>query len=46
MCYEFLSAHIKKRSTSAYEEFVVRIEEYELRMLTYVRRKRDVPFVA
>ena len=29
MCYEFLSAHIKKCSTSAYE---LCIEEYELRM--------------
>ena len=36
----------KKRSTSAYEEYELRIEEYELRMLTYVRRKRDVPFVS
>ena len=45
-CYEFLSAHIKKRSTSAYEEYELRIEEYELRMLTYVRRTRDVPFVS
>ena len=35
----FLSAHIKKRSTWAYEE-------YELRMLTYVRRTRDVLFVS
>ena len=43
----FFSAHIKKkRSTSAYEEYKVRIEEYELRMLTYVRRTRDVPFVS
>ena len=41
-----LSAHIKKRSTSAYEEYELRIEEYELRMLTYVRRTRDVPFVS
>ena len=40
------SAHIKKRSTSAYEEYELRIEEYELRMLTYVRRTRDVPFVS
>ena len=31
----------KKRSTSAYE---LRIDEYELRMLTNVRRTRDVPF--
>ena len=29
-CYEFLSAHIKKRSTSAYEEYELRIEECEL----------------
>ena len=34
----------KKRSTSAYEEYELRIEEYEPRMLTYVRRTRDVPF--
>ena len=33
----------KKRSTSAYE---LRIEEYELLMLMYVRRTRDVPFVS
>ena len=45
-CYEFLSAHMKKRSTSAYEEYELRIEEYELGMLTYVRRTRDVPFVS
>ena len=44
-CYEFLSAHMKKRSTSAYEEYELRMEEYELRMLTYVRHTRDVPFV-
>ena len=43
--YEFLSAHIKKHSTSAYEEYELRIVEYELRMLTYVRRTRDGPFV-
>ena len=43
--YEFLSAHIKKRSTSAYEEYELRIVEYELRMLTYVQRTRDGPFV-
>ena len=36
----------KKRSTSAYEEYELRIEEYELLMLTYVRRTRDVPFVS
>ena len=37
----------KKRSTSAYDEYELRIEEYELRMLTYVRRgTRDVPFVS
>ena len=36
----------KKRSTSAYEEYGLRIEEYELRMLTYVRRTRDVSFVS
>ena len=41
----FLSAHTKKRSTSAYEEYELRIVEYELRMLTYVRRTRDGPFV-
>ena len=41
-----LSAHIKKRSTSAYEEYELRIEEYKLRMLTYVRRTRGVPFVS
>ena len=35
----------KKRSTSAYEEYELRIVEYELRMLTYVRRTRDGPFV-
>ena len=46
MCYEFLSAHIKKRSTSAYEEYELRIEEYELRMPTYLRRTCDVPFVS
>ena len=40
------SAYIKKRSTSAYEEYEVCIEEYELRVLTYVRRTRDVPFVS
>ena len=34
----FKCTHIK-RSTSVYEE-------YELRMLTYVRRTRDVPFVS
>ena len=45
-CYEFLSAHIKQRSTSAYKEYELRIEEYELRMLKYVRRTRDVPFVS
>ena len=33
----------KKRSTSAYE---LRIEEYELRMPTYLRRTCDVPFVS
>ena len=27
----------KKRSSSAYEEYELRIEEYQLRMLTYVR---------
>ena len=36
----------KKRSTSAYEEYELRIEEYELRMLTHARRTRDVPFVS
>ena len=36
----------KKRSTSVYEEYVLRIEEYELCMLTYVRRTRDVSFVS
>ena len=45
-CYEFLSAHIKKRSTSAYEEYELRLEEYELRMPTYLRRTCDVPFVS
>ena len=45
-CYEFLSAHIKKRSTSAYEEYELRIEEYELRMATYLRRTCNVPFVS
>ena len=45
-CYEFLSAHINKRSTSAYEEYELRIEEYELRMPTYLRRACDVPFVS
>ena len=45
-CYEFLSAHIKKRSKSAYEEYELRIEEYELRMPTYLRRTCDVPFVS
>ena len=45
-CYEFLSAHIKKRSTSAYEEYELRIEEYELRMAMYLRRTCDVPFVS
>ena len=45
-CYEFLSAHIKKRSTSAYEEYELRIKEYELRMPTYLRRTCDVPFVS
>ena len=33
----------KKRSTSAYE---LHIEEYQLRMLKYARRTRDVPFVS
>ena len=41
-----LSAHIKKRSTSAYEEYELRINEYKLHMLTYVRRTRDVLFVS
>ena len=36
----------KKRSTSAYAEYELRIEEYDLRMLTYVRRTRGVPFVS
>ena len=36
----------KKRSTSAYEEYEPHIEEYELRMPTYLRRTRDVPFVS
>ena len=42
----FLSAHIKKRSASAYEEYELRIEEYELRMPMYLRRMCDVPFVS
>ena len=41
-----LSAHIKKRSTSAYEDYELRIEEYELRMPTYLRRTCGVPFVS
>ena len=41
----FKFTHIK-RSTSAYVEYELRIEEYELRMLTYVRRTRDVTFVS
>ena len=41
-----LCGHTKKRSTSAYEEYELRIVENELRMLTYVRRTRDVPFVS
>ena len=36
----------KKRSTLAYGEYELRIEEYQLRILTYVRRTRDVPFVS
>ena len=45
--YEFLSAQIKqKRSTSAYEEYELRIEVYELPMLVYVRRTCNVPFVS
>ena len=40
------SGELKNRSTSAYEEYELRIEEYQLRMLTYVRRTRDVPFVS
>ena len=43
-CYEFLSAQIKnvapRRIMEVYE---LRVEEYELRMLTYVRHTRDVP---
>ena len=42
---ELLSTHIKC-STSAYEEYELRREEYELRMLTYVLCTRDVPFVS
>ena len=41
----FKCAH-RKRSTLAYEEYELPIEEYELRMLTYVRRRRGVPFVS
>ena len=33
----------KRRCTSAYE---LRLEEYQLRILTYVRRTRDVSFVS
>ena len=36
----------KKRSASAYEEYELRIKEYELHMLTYVLRTRDAPFVS
>ena len=36
----------KKRNTPAYEEYELRIEESEIRMLTYVRRTRDIPFVS
>ena len=46
MCYEFFKRTHKKRSTAAYEEYELRIEEYGLRMFTYVRRTRDVPFVS
>ena len=44
--YLLSSIRIKKRSTSAYVEYELRIEEYQLRMLTYARRTRDVPFVS
>ena len=36
----------KKSSTSAYEEYELRIKEYELCMLTYVRHMRDVSFLS
>ena len=50
-CYvramNFKCTHKKRTcSTSAYEEYELRIEEYQLRMLTYVRRTREVPFVS
>ena len=48
----YLTCHVlatkcihEKRSTSAYEEYELRIEEYELCVLAYVRRTcDDVPF--
>ena len=39
----FFKCTNKKRSASAYEVYELRVEEYELRMLTYVRHTRDVP---
>ena len=44
-CYEFLSTNIK-HSTSAFEEYDLQVEEYELRLLTYVRRTRDVGYLS
>ena len=41
-----LSAHIKKRDTSAYEEYELQIKEYEVCMLAYVRRTCYVLFVS
>ena len=41
-----LSASVKKRSILAFEEYEVRIKEYELCMLTYVQSTCDVPYVS